>query len=34
MTGIEHAGERQEEESSYDPIDNYLEKVLYGATRN
>ena len=34
MTGIEHAGERQEEESSYDPVDNYLEKVLYGEPRN
>ena len=31
---IEHASERREEESSYDRIDNYREKVLYRATRN
>ena len=31
---IEHASERQEEESSLDHIENYWEKVLYQATRN
>ena len=31
---IEHTGEKQEEESSYDRIDNYWEEVLYGTTRN
>ena len=31
---IEHANERRVEESSYDCINNYWEKVLYWATRN
>ena len=31
---IEHTSEKQEEETSYDRIDNYWEEVLYGATRN
>ena len=31
---IEHASERQEEESNYDRIDSYWGKALYRATRN